>query len=1193
MDVVAGLKNGAINAHDFAAIYLAQDVAAPDPAAYGGNIVAWLTDPTRYAQIMGLITIVNPTAATDLCSLSGLQLRHADGSKLQAIDFIRLLRLIRLQRKLGVSIEQTDAILTALAPPVATITVSGTPASGLVLSGTVAGAAWSYTVSATDALADIAGGIAGAISLAGSGAYARGTMVYAFATAAPASAPPALTATGAGNVTLAIGSDPLQALDGSLLAALPRLGFAYRAVKLLDLEAGADLPSLLACGAPIGQASANSLYAAMFLTPAQRAGDASFVPDANGNVLQDSTALLMNHEPALRSAFNLTHAEFAAICARLGYDASTKLTLDNVSAIYRRGWLARKLEISVAELLSLAAYATIDPFGPFDPSPWPPSEPGMVRFVGLVQAIQAAGLNVAPVLYLIWNQDLGGDLALSDAKLAALALKLRADLMAVDAQFALGDDPTGTLAQPLLTLVYGSDTASLFLGLLNGTFSVAIAYPGPDPSAPVVAASGGSLVYDQIAHKLTYFYDPAAMAAMQTAAAGSASLLSALTQLQAASQGTVDPLFAQYPELKQAYADFTASSDPPQVSRRRVLAGLVLALRQRRRQQQALASVAAEAGVAGSFASALLTDVATMQAATSTTDPAVTDLTAIGTQGLTVTFSTPSGVTRQDPLLSYSPTATVVGTPQKGDTFTTTIAGVAVAYTVPLSGASAADVAAAIAAAINATSAAVSGVPLNAVVRAANSASSIVIERIHIGSPVVPICSVAPTAGSNVTYSPGTELIAGSGPIAATWSGYLDVPQDGDYLLTIAADTTTFPALAIADATLTLTPQSPGLWTARSAALRAGALIAFTLNVSGLKTTLYVGWQTQGFDAQLIPGEHLYAQSAIDALRATYVRFLKATALAAALSLDAGEMAFLAQAHGWLNALGPDDPPAEAYGDLRDALRGALDFARFKRRLSPGDDRFLTALQGAASKRDGHGRAARAHGLDASVADRPRHTLRAVLRRKHARCPRADRQTRPARSRLCAGDGMRHRGRQAHRCRDERSGCRGGSGAPIGDRLALRRGRLVDRDQADQRRHARTARRRTRGLCAAEDRRRRDGGHRYAGDHAGYAVRVSARRRGDAALHADLACAVRHPVDPALHRALPAQPRDEQRCAKERRPRMFFGVCLGLDETLSHLAGEPRGVAVAGKLALSRAARRHHADFPKDDGQAAAKRHRR
>ena len=1143
MDVVATLKNGTLSAHDFTTIYLAQDVAAPDLAAYGGNIVAWLTDPTRYAQIMGLVTIVNPTNAADLCSLSGLQFRHADGSKLQAIDFIRLLRLIRLQRKLGLSFEQTDAILTALAPPVATITVAGNPAAGPGnLSGTIAGRPWSSTFTATESLPDLATGIAGSISLAGSGAYTRGLIVYAFATAPAATAPPALTASGGGNVTLTVGSDPLQTLDGSLLAALPRLGFAYRAIKLLDLDVGADLPSLLACWAPIEYGTTNSLYAAMFLTPAQQAGDASFMPDANGNVL-DGTAALMDHEPALRSAFNLTHAEFASICGSqaLNYDASTKLTLDNISAIYRRGWLARKLEISVAELLSLVNFSTIDPFGSLDPSPRSPTEPCLIRFVDLVLAIQAAGLDVAQVLYLIWNQDLRGNLALPDDKLAALALKLRADLMAVDAQFTLGDDPTGALAQPLLTLVYGSETASFFLGLLNGTFSVSIAYSGPDPSAAVIAASVGSLVYDQIAHTLTYFYDPAAMAAMQTAAAGAASLLGALTQLQAASQGTVDPLFAQHPELKQAYADFTASSDPPQTTRQRVLAGLVLALQKQRRQQQALVSVAAEAGVDASFVTALLTDAATMQATSSSTDPAVTDLTAIGTPGLTVTFSTPSGVTRQDPMLSYSPTATVAGTPQKGDTFTTTIAGVAVAYAVPPSGASAADVATSIAAAINATSATVSGVPFNALVRAASSAGTIVFEGVNIGPPVVPTCTVAPTAGSDATYAAGTELLAGSGPFAATWSGCLDVPQDGDYLLTIAADTATSPALAIAGATLTLTPQSPCLWTARATALQAGTFVPFTLSVTGLKTTLYVGWQTQGIDAKLIPSERLYAQSAIDALHSTYVRFLKATALATALSLDAGELAFLARAVD-LQVPGASAVLVRLRSRRSDRRRGStLAFCATRceaTRRSPeapkraalvaGRRQVPDRVAGPASECDGHGRAARPHGLDKRVADGAARAVHAILRRRHGQLFRADRQFRPARSRLCAGDDMRHRGRQAHCGGDERSRRGGGGGAPIRHRLALRDVRLAERDQADQRRHARAAKRCTRRLCAAEDGRLRGGGHRHAGDHAGHVVRVSARRCRNAAVHADVARAVRHPVRAAVHRALPAQPRDER-----------------------------------------------------------------
>ena len=45
--------------------------------------------------------------------------------------------------------------------------------------------------------------------------------------------------------------------------------------------------------------------------------------------------------------------ELSQITTALGFDANTPLTMDNISAVFRRGWLARKLKLSVREFLLL------------------------------------------------------------------------------------------------------------------------------------------------------------------------------------------------------------------------------------------------------------------------------------------------------------------------------------------------------------------------------------------------------------------------------------------------------------------------------------------------------------------------------------------------------------------------------------------------------------------------------------------------------------------------------------------------------------------------------------------------------------------------------------------------------------------------------------------------------------------------
>ena len=83
-------------------------------------------------------------------------------------------------------------------------------------------------------------------------------------------------------------------------------------------------------------------------------------------IFADPSQKLLVHEPFLCAACNLTGAEFAQIVQALGFDLSTPLNLANVSALYRNGWLAHALGLSVLEFLRLKECTGLDPFAPLD-----------------------------------------------------------------------------------------------------------------------------------------------------------------------------------------------------------------------------------------------------------------------------------------------------------------------------------------------------------------------------------------------------------------------------------------------------------------------------------------------------------------------------------------------------------------------------------------------------------------------------------------------------------------------------------------------------------------------------------------------------------------------------------------------------------------------------------------------------------
>ena len=453
---------------------------------------------------------------------------------------------------------------------------------------------------------------------------------------------------------------------------LQRLGFLLRVMAQLSLSGGASLPQLLACWAPIGTAAIpgqDSLYQELFLTPALLQQDPAFADNGYGDYLTEASQMLLAHQPALCAACGLTGAEFTLIAGALGFGPATPLTLGNVSAVFRFGWLAHTLGLSVVEFIALRQYSGLDPFTPLDPGTAAPAEPATVRLVRLIYACTTAGLTPAQVLYLVWNADLTGTSAPAPGDVTGLAAALRADFAAVEAQFTVQDDPTGAIAKSLVTLVDGSDAADFLFGLVNGTYTTTVAYstpPGqPGLPAAVIAAGGGLLSYDGLNEQLSYAgeLDAATQALIDTAAAGDTALQTAVAQLATASKLALTQFFDTYPDLQPGYAAYLGAAGSPADKRTAMLGALLPALAGSRKQEQALATVTAAAGCDPSFASALLTDGAVLHADDGTVSTAASsDLTAVEQQGLAVVFypgndpAGPSGVTADATgALAYGP----------------------------------------------------------------------------------------------------------------------------------------------------------------------------------------------------------------------------------------------------------------------------------------------------------------------------------------------------------------------------------------------------------------------------------------------------------------------------------------------------------------------------------------------------------
>ncbi|UOZ03508.1 neuraminidase-like domain-containing protein [Amycolatopsis sp. WQ 127309] len=443
----------------------------------------------------------------------------------------------------------------------------------------------------------------------------------------------------------------LAKLDHGWRTLLPRLGVVSRVAERLNLSLARDLPSLLACFGPIGTYGETSLYRTLF-APAK---DPVFADDGYGGVLTGS-ARLLDHAESVRAALSLTGDEFAAVTAALGFDATTPLTVEVVSEVFRRGWLARKLKLGVTELLRLLAHTGLDVFDAR------PDRPDLPALLDLLDGLRAAGLKPAAALYLVWNDDLGGASAPPGTEVNEFARGLRAALAAVDGEFGVVDDPDGQITRARMALVYDAATTDVFFGLLGSTLGTDVAYAHPEPVLPdaVLAAAPGRIGYDDFGKRLSFagVLSTAVRDALKAAGATPA-FQAAVDALYTANRLVVDPFFDRYPELRPLHDTYVTSAEPEAARRTALLAAFLPDLLRHRKRQLAVAAIGGAAHTDPVFAATVLDDPAVLHAAADATAPALDDLVAVQRPGLSARFHTGPDLT--GPELGASDAEAVVG----------------------------------------------------------------------------------------------------------------------------------------------------------------------------------------------------------------------------------------------------------------------------------------------------------------------------------------------------------------------------------------------------------------------------------------------------------------------------------------------------------------------------------------------------
>lgn len=421
----------------------------------------------------------------------------------------------------------------------------------------------------------------------------------------------------------------LTKLDGGWRALLERLGHVVALCDELPVTPKKELLKLLACVAPIDTRGADSLYRQLFLSPGILHLDPAFKPGPTGAVLTDATATLTGHALAVTAAVGVTPEEYAAITTALGYTAATPLTLATVSAVFRHAFLARKLKLSVAELVILRDLSGIDPFGPQTAV-----DPPLPRFVALARQVAATGVKLPRLAYFLRHEDPTGRSSPTRQDVLAFARQLRTELARVDRDHTVGDDPTGDVAKAKFALVYGAPTADTFFGLLTGAVTTSVPYDHGGDLPDAVTGLAPALSYDDFAKTLTYrgLMTDAAAAALAGAAGMPAAFDTAVLALRDATRDGYAAFFGRYPDLRPLYDTFADAVTPLPQRFAALTASFLPVLRRELKLRLVRQTVATLAEVTPAAARALLEDAALLPGAGGT-GPAVDDLLGIEKPG--------------------------------------------------------------------------------------------------------------------------------------------------------------------------------------------------------------------------------------------------------------------------------------------------------------------------------------------------------------------------------------------------------------------------------------------------------------------------------------------------------------------------------------------------------------------------------
>jgi len=435
-----------------------------------------------------ILVLADPDAG---CNFDQTTLQYADGTKADAIAFLRINLFVRLWRKLGWSIEETDRALSTFIPPSAPFDDSPTDLAKRPLKTALI---YLAHLKALDKKVKV-------------GNQSRLKLLTLWSDMATTGQKPLYAqlfltrgVLKSGEVEIMANGQPrsLSVFDDSLgryllpaeltsLAEQVRHEVRLQGVKeadKIDASAFAGEPRISLRYDALGEVQ-DLAYLGVLSDP-EKAQLAALSPSDVLSKLLDAVqvkarefTLIKGHMLALQSALGLTVDEIDHILTDAGKSLDTaELSLPNVSLLYRYGLLAKALQLSVRELITLKQLSGLDPFKPLHPDPLETIEEDhpfsqTLRFVEVAEEVKDSGLKIEDLDYLLRHRfDETGKYRPNREGTLALLKTLAEGVRGIRAEHAVPDDP-GALSEEVLLqklgLVLPPEVVQRLLAMMNGT----------------------------------------------------------------------------------------------------------------------------------------------------------------------------------------------------------------------------------------------------------------------------------------------------------------------------------------------------------------------------------------------------------------------------------------------------------------------------------------------------------------------------------------------------------------------------------------------------------------------------------------------------------------------------------------------------------------------------------------------------